>query len=467
MKIYQNYIGGAWMESLARRNLPNLNPADPDDTIGAVPHSTADEAVAAIEVAAHTLFAWRAVSLPERGAILARVAQLLTERADTIAGALTREQGKLLAEARVELEQAAAYASFCAAAARVTQGVTIPLAAAERVGYTMRRPLGVVLILASYELPLLQPLRHLAAAFMAGNTIVFQPDPHVPETAAALVRCFIDAGAPAGTLNLVYGSADETGTALIEHPSVRAVAVSGPRDTAAAVCRRVAARGVRAHCESPAVNPVIVLEDADLEQALAGVIAEAFANAGQLYGAPKRVILMHPVADAFLEELVARAGRLRPGVDIGPCVDAAGLNLALDLARAAVAQGAELLCGGARVLDGAAAQGFFLRPTVLDRVAPEMRIAQEPAPGPVLAVTRVESFAEALALANHAPVNNAATIYTRDGARMFRFIDAIAAAAASVNAPVAGDEAALPPLEALLDFYSALRTVSIDYGNAR
>ncbi len=473
MKIYRNHIGGTWMESLARRHVPNNNPADTRDIVGEVPLSTADEATAAVEVAAHAFLAWRRVPAPERGAIIARVALLLAARADHVARALTREQGKILAEARAEVQRAVRYAEQCAAMATSSSGVTVPHRTVECLGYTTRRPAGVVALLASWAMPVAQPLLHLAAALAAGNTVVLKPDLRTPETAEMLVQCFVDAGAPSGVVNLVHGADDEVAATLIDHPVVRVVTFSGARAGAVAVQRRAAARGVRVLCESDSANPVVVLEDADLDRALAAVLAGAYGNAGQSITATKRVVLLHPVADAFLEALVARAGALRlgsgldEGVTMGPCIDEAQLQQALASVRNAQEKGAELLCGGTRVVDGPLANGFFLRPTVLDRVQPEMRVVHTPAPGPVLAVTRVESFAEVVALVNQPPGSIVAGVHTRDGARMFCSIDAIDAVAVAVNAPTTIDDLASPPVEFLLDFFSATRTISIDYGESR
>jgi aldehyde dehydrogenase (NAD+) len=182
-------------------------------------------------------------------------------------------------------------------------------------------------------------------------------------------------------------------------------------------------------------------------------------------------VLVHPVADAFLEALVARVCSLRLGngldeqVAMGPCIDEAQIQQALDLVRQAQAEGAEVLCGGARAREASLARGSFLRPTIVDRVRPEMRIAQEPAPGPALAVTRVESFAEALALINQSHPVVAASLYTRDGARMLRFVDEMNARSIHINAPTTGDEAHLPVNHnALLDFFTETSAVYIEYG---
>lgn len=473
IRVYRNYIGGAWMESLARRHAPNINPADAGDLIGEAPLSISDEAIAAVEVAAHAFRSWRQTPVPERGTLVLRAARLLAEYAEDVARVMVREQGKTLAEARAEALRAIAYAKFCGAAAAAIDGVTVPLRTPAYFGYTRRRPLGVVALLTPEWSPLALAFERLAQALVCGNTVVLKPALATPETAEWLVRCFADAGAPSGVVNLVHGATDETGATLIDHPSVRAVWIGGSHADIAGARRQAEARMIRFKSEEMDVNPVVVLEDADLDLALAGVLAGAFGNAGQSHTATKRVILVHPVADAFLEELVARVCKLRlggglnEGVGMGPCTDEAQIQQSLDLVQQAQAEGAEVLCGGARAQDEALAHGYFLRPTIVDRVRPEMRIAREPAPGPVLAVTRVESFAEALVHAGRSHSVLSAGIYTRDGARMLRFVDEMNARSIHINAPTTSDEPQMPVNHnALIDFFSETSAVYVQYGAA-
>ncbi|MGQ9550353.1 MAG: aldehyde dehydrogenase family protein [Roseiflexus sp.] len=474
IRVYRNYIGGAWLASPAHRRAPNINPAQAADLIGEAPLSIGDEAIAAAEVAAHAFHSWRCTPAPVRGALVLRAARLLAERAEQIARVIVREQGKRLVEARGEVQHAVTYAEFCGAAAAMPEGVTVPLHRAGRFGYTRRRPLGVVVLLTPDWSPLALPLARLAQALISGNTVVVKPALATPETAEWLVRCFADAGAPSGVVNLVHGAGDETGATLIDHPAVCAVWIGDSPENVAGARRQAEMRGIRFIGEHRDVNPVIVLEDADLDLALSGVVAGAFGNAGQSHTATKRVVLMHPVADAFLETLVARVCAMRLGnglddqVSLGPCTDEAQIQQALDLIGQAQAEGAEVLCGGARAREGDLAHGFFLRPTIVDRVRPDMRIAREPAPGPVLAVTRVESFAEALMLVHQPHPLVAASLYTRDGARMLRFADDVRAHSIHINTPTTGGEPHLPVHhDALLNFFTETSSVYIEYGAER
>src|SRR5579859_4159801 len=325
MKTYENYIGGEWVAAHTARHLSNTNPADTGDVIGTLPLSSREDALAAADAAAAAFRAWRAVPAPRRGAIVSRAAQLMAERRDTLARALTREEGKLLSEAQGELTRTINIVEFCGSHGRRLTGETIPLELANNLGYTLRRPLGVAALITPWNFPIAIPAWKIAPALVAGNTVVFKPSPLTPETAVMLVECFRDAGVPDGVLNLVHGDA-EVGQALLDHPATRAVSFTGSTPTGLTIYEHAARRGIRAQCEMGGKNPVIVLEDADIDLAVAGVAAGAFGSSGQRCTATSRVILLHPVADAFLERLVSHACGLRLGdgmradVDIGPLV---------------------------------------------------------------------------------------------------------------------------------------------------
>jgi aldehyde dehydrogenase (NAD+) len=481
MNIYQNYVGGAWVISTTSRRMPNINPADTNDILGETPLSTKDEAISAAAIAHEAFQEWRRVSAPKRGAIVARAAQLLSERRETIARTLTHEEGKLLSESRGELQRSVNITEFTAAEGRRLKGATIPLELPNNFGYTTKVPRGVCALITPWNFPVAIPVWKIAPALVAGNTIVFKPSPFTPATSALLMQCFIDAGVPAGVLNMVHGDG-EVGSALIDHPAVKAVSFTGSTPTGLAIYAQAAKRGIAVQCEMGGKNPVIVLEDADVDLAVAGVAAGAFGSTGQRCTATSRVILLHPVADAFLEKLVDVVSSMRlgngmhDGVDMGPCVNEAQLKRVLEYIAIGKAEGAELLCGGRQGTEGALANGYFVQPTVFDRCHPKMRIAQEEIFGPVLSVFRVESFEEAMAVANDSPFGLTSSIYTRDGARMFRYIDEIETGMTHVNSPTLGGEAqvefggtkltGIGPREMgteVFDFYTETKIAYIDY----
>ncbi len=486
MTTYRNLIGGEWVVSTSARRFTNINPANTDDIIGEVPLATCAEAVAAVEAAAMAFQTWRKTPAPQRGAIVSRAAQIMSERREQIARVLTREEGKILTEARGELQRSINIAEFCGSQGRRLGGETIPLELADNFGYTFRQPLGVVALVTPWNFPVAIPVWKIAPALVSGNTVVFKPATLTPESAELIAQCFIDAGLPPGVLNIVFGSGAEVGTAIIDHPAVRAVSFTGSTEIGLGVYRQAAARGIRAQCEMGGKNPVIVMEDADLDLAVAGVANGAFGSTGQRCTATSRVILMHPVADAFLEKIVDSASKMRlgngleDGIDMGPSIDESQMSKVLEYIDVAKGEGAELLFGGQRASEGALSKGFFVQPTIFDRVRPEMRIHCEEVFGPVLSVIRVESFEEAMAVANSSEFGLTSSIYTRDMTRVFRYIDEIETGITHVNSPTLGGEAQMPfggmkntgigPREQgseVFNFYTETKAVYIDYTGAK
>ena len=486
MTIYHNYINGEWVASHGKRRFININPANTDDVIGEVPLATREEAVAAVEAAAAAFRNWRRTPAPKRGEIVTRAARIMAERREAIARALTREEGKILAEARGELQRSINIAEFSGAHGRRLNGETIPLELADNFGYTIKQPLGAVSLITPWNFPVAIPVWKIAPALVAGNTVIFKPATLTPESSRMVVECFIDAGLPAGVLNLVFGSGGEIGDILIDHPAIQAVSFTGSTEIGMGVYQKAAARGIRAQCEMGGKNPVIVMEDADLDLAVAGVFNGAFGSTGQRCTATSRVILMHPVADAFLEKLVALANNMRlgdglqDGVEMGPSVDEGQMHKVLEYVDIARAEGAELLCGGVRAAEGSLAKGFFVKPTIFDRTRPDMRISCEEVFGPVLAVSRVESFEEAMEVANASEFGLTSSIYTRDATRIFRYVDEIETGITHVNSPTLGGEAQMPfggmkstgigqreQGTEVFDFYTETKAVYIDYTGTR
>jgi acyl-CoA reductase-like NAD-dependent aldehyde dehydrogenase len=480
MQIYQHYINGVWLSSATSSRVPNINPAT-GEILGEVAIATRDEAINAAQSAAAAYRTWRKVPAPKRGAIVSRAAQLMSERKDEIARALSREEGKLLSESYGELARSINVVDFCGAHGRRLNGETIPLELENNLGYTVKQPLGVAALVTPWNFPIAIPAWKIAPALVAGNTVVLKPAVNTPESAILLLQCFIDAGVPTGVLNMVFGFG-ETAETIIDQDPVQCVSFTGSTSVGLQVYERAARRGIPAQCEMGGKNPVIVLEDADIDLAVNGVVAGAFGSTGQRCTATSRVILVHPVADAFLERLLSAVSTLKlgdpldPATNMGPIVSEAQMQRVLEYIEIAKQEGAELLYGGAHDTTGALVKGYFVQPTIFDRVRPHMRIAREEVFGPVLTVTRVENFEEALAVANDCEFGLTSSIYTRDMARMFRFIDEIETGMTHVNSPTLGGEAQVPfggikktgfgpreQGEEVFDFYTTNKVVYIDY----
>ena len=486
MQVYKNFIGGEFVASQGTRRINNVNPADTREVLGEVILSTKAEAAQAVEVAAKAFKEWRKIPAPKRGAIVAKAAQLMLERKEQIARTLTREEGKLLSEAMGEMQRAINIAEFCAAHGRRLNGEVIPLELANNVGYTMKEPVGVAAIITPWNFPAAIPIWKIAPALVAGNSVVFKPASLVPATAELLMACFAEAGLPAGVLNMVIGSGGEVGNTFVDHPDVRLVSFTGSTDIGLGIYKRAAGRGIRAQCEMGGKNPVIVCDDADLDLAVSGVFNGAFGSTGQRCTATSRVIVQHAVADAFLERLMAQVQKMKMGnpleasTDMGPSVDESQLKTVLDYIEIGKNQGAELLCGGDRPTTAECAHGHFVNPTIFDKVQTHMRIHNEEIFGPVLSVVRVESFDEALEVANHSEFGLTSSVYTRDLTRTFRYIHEIETGITHVNSPPLGGEAQMPfggmkntgvgPREQgteVFDFYTETKAVYIDFTGAK
>ncbi|HEX9638926.1 MAG TPA: aldehyde dehydrogenase family protein [Acidobacteriota bacterium] len=487
MTIYRNLIDGEWVLPAGAREVPNLNPADTRDVIGTVKLSTRAQTRAAIEAAERAFPAWRATPAPQRARILLRAHRILDERTEEVARALTREEGKVLAEARGEVKKTVNILEFMAGQGMRLDGATRPSELPSTFAYTVRQPLGVVAAITPWNFPVSIPFWKLAPALVAGNTAVFKPATLTPECGRLVAEILTQSGLPNGVLNLVYGAGAEVGDELVTHPAIRAVSFTGSNEVGAQLYARGAAGLKKVQCEMGGKNPLVVLEDADLDLAASGCAMGAFGSTGQRCTATSRAIVVESVADDFVAKVVELARQLRagpglePGFTLGPQVDENQLNVVLKYIEVGREEGATLICGGERITAGDLRHGFFVAPTVFDRVQPPMRIAREEIFGPVLAVLRVRDDEQALAVANQVDYGLTASIYSGDPNRILRFIDAIEVGIVHVNSATVGGEAQLPfggvkatgvghreMGDAALDFYTELKTVYYDYtGKAR
>ncbi|HEV2763282.1 MAG TPA: aldehyde dehydrogenase family protein, partial [Pyrinomonadaceae bacterium] len=450
METYRNYIGGEWLASRSSKTAPNVNPADTDDVLGEVRLSTREEARSAVEAAAEAFRGWRATPAPQRGRIVARFARLLEDHKEDLAALLTREEGKTLAESRGEIQRAANVADFCAGEARRMNGETIQSELPSNFAYTVKQPHGVVAVVTPWNFPVAIPVWKLAPALVAGNTVVFKPATNTPATAARLVELFAEAGVPKGVLNLVLGSGSEAGDEIVNHRAVRAVSFTGSNEVGVGLYEQCARRGAKVQCEMGGKNPVVVMEDADMNLAVESTVQGAFGSAGQRCTATSRAIVVDRVADNFIERLIQRAEDLRvgpgsdPQTEMGPLVDSNQFRNVLRYVDAGREDGASLVCGGEVAAGPGLRKGYFVKPTVFVGVTPDMRIAREEIFGPVLSVMRVRDFDEAMRWANDSEYGLSSSIFTNDAARIFRFIDEIETGMTHVNSPTTGGEAHIP-----------------------
>src|SRR4030095_6970046 len=327
MNNYRNFIGGKWIESVSTRTAQNINPANTDDVIGNIRQATRDEARGAVEAASEAFRGWRSTPAPTRGRIVARAARLMEEHKEELAQILTREEGKTIAESRGELQRSINVAEFCAGEARRLNGETIPSELPLNFAYTIKHPLGVVACVTPWNFPVAIPVWKIAPALVAGNSVLFKPASLTPATAVRIVEIFEEAGIPKGVLNLVLGSGSDAGEEIINHPAVRAVSFTGSNEIGIRLYEQVSRRGAKVQCEMGGKNPVVVLEDADLNLAVESTAQGAFGSSGQRCTATSRAVVISDIADEFVERIAKRAGSMRigdgvdPNTEMGPTVD--------------------------------------------------------------------------------------------------------------------------------------------------
>ncbi len=482
MDTYRNFINGKWTESSSSKTVKNINPANTDDVIGTNRQATREEARAAVEAAAEAFPAWRRTPAPQRGKIVAKAARLMEEAKEELAQILTREEGKTIGESRGELQRSINVAEFCAGESRRMNGETIFSELPSNFVYTIKQPLGVVACVTPWNFPVAIPTWKIAPALVAGNSVVFKPATITPATAVRIVEIFEEAGIPPGVLNLILGSGSDAGDEIISHQAVKAVSFTGSNPVGIRLYEQVSRRGGKCQCEMGGKNPVVILEDADLDLAVENTAQGAFGSSGQRCTATSRAVVVNKVADEFVERITKRAQTMRIGdgmdakTEMGPSVDEGQFNTVLEYINVGREDGATLVCGGERAIGNGLDKGYFVQPTVFDRVTPDMRIAREEIFGPVLSVLRVNDFEEAMTVANDTEFGLSSSIFTNDAARIFRFVDEIETGMTHINSPTTGGEAHIPfggikgtgigdreQGSTALDFYTELKVVYVDY----
>ena len=395
---------------------------------------------------------------------------------------MTREEGKTLPEAKGEVKRAINIFRYFGGEGARAFSYQIPSERENVFCYTLRKPLGVVGLITPWNFPSAIPAWKMAPALVGGNTVVIKPASLAPLSAYRLVESLHEAGIPTGVLNYITGGGGSVGNAILEHSALRALSFTGSCEVGNQLHRKMAGRKVRIQLEMGGKNPTVVLRDADLDYAVDILVNGAFFSTGQKCTACSRAIIEKAVYEPLVETLLTKTRKLKvgnglePGIDIGPAVDSNQLETDLKYIEIARNEGAQLLCGGARVAGGAYDKGYFIEPTIFAGVTPEMRIAQEEVFGPVLAMMVANDFDDAMRLANCVKFGLSASIVSRDLARVHQFINRIEAGLITVNLPTAGVEYQLPfggtkessfgmreQGPAALDFYTETRTVYLKY----
>ncbi|MBI1841804.1 MAG: aldehyde dehydrogenase family protein [Verrucomicrobia bacterium] len=483
MLTYSNWIQGAAAPSPSGKTFETRNPADNREAVASYPLSERGDAENAIASAAAAFPAWAGQTSVARGRVLSKASTLLEARKAQLAELLTREEGKTLAEATGEVQRAVDIFRFFGGLSYTLGGQTIPHDLPQNLLYTRREPLGVVGLITPWNFPIAIPAWKLAPALVCGNTVALKPASQAPAMACELARILTEAGLPPGVFNVVIGEGRAVGGVLATDPRVVAMSFTGSHSVGHGVYQQLAQRMARAQMEMGGKNPTLVLADADLDLAASLVSRAGFGLTGQACTATSRVIVERSVLAVFTEKLIAKAQALKvgpglqAGVEMGPAVNAQELQGNLDHIEGAVREGAKLLTGGQRITDGDLRHGFFMQPSVMGNVTPEMKIAREEVFGPVVAVIAVDSFDEALRVANDVNVGLSASVVTRDFRKALLYAERIQAGVVKVNqistglalqAPFGGVKQSSTDSfkeqgAGAVEFYSKLKTIYLDY----
>ena len=475
-----NYIGGHWQAAHPEKWTERFDPADSTVLAGRAPDSSRTDARRAIQAAQSAYQAWRAWPAPRRGRLLLDWLCWIDARKEHLAMLLTREEGKILPEAFGEVRRSLDILEYTAGMGRRLGGRVLPPEDEEVFCYTNSQPLGVVGLISPWNFPVAIPVWKLAPALVAGNTCVLKPSPLTPMTAAMLVRGLEEVGLPAGVVNLVHGDIDP-GAELIENEGVCGVSFTGSTKVGKLIARTASERLLKLQLELGGKNPVIVLEDADLDLAVAGTINGGFGSTGQRCTATSRAIIVGNRYDDFLQRLVDGAGKMRvgpgteEGVAIGPLVDGRAVAGVSHYVEAGQNEQARLCAGGGTIQENGLDRGFFYQPTVLE-ATPDMEIAREEIFGPVVSVIRAQDVDEALRIANAVRYGLTASIFTRDVGRVFQFADRIESGMVHINRPTVGGYSHAPfggikesgyggreVGDDVLDFYTEKKMVYVNY----
>jgi acyl-CoA reductase-like NAD-dependent aldehyde dehydrogenase len=478
---FRLFVAGEWVESVSERTFESRNPADARDVIGRFQAGTAADAAMAVRAAGMAFPAWRATPAPKRGEILYRFGALLAEHKERVARALTREMGKVLPEARGDVQEAIDIAFLMAGEGRRMFGDTVPSELPDKWAMSIRQPIGVVGIITPWNFPTAIPCWKMMPALVTGNTVVFKPASDTPHCATLIVEIMAEAGFPPGVVNLVTGSGAEVGDAIVDSPDTQVISFTGHSETGRSIAQRAGRRLKRVSLELGGKNGIVVLRDADLDLAAEGILWSAFGTTGQRCTACSRVIVEEAVLERLLERLEAGARALRLGdglldtTDVGPMINAAAVEKTESYIEVGRREG-ELVCGGERAVGPGLEHGEFFEPTIFSGIRPMDRLAQEEIFGPVLSVIPVADYDAAVTALNQTRYGLSSSVYTRDVNAAFRAMRDFETGLVYINAGTIGAETHLPfggwketgnghreAGHAALDTYTEWKAVYVDF----
>ncbi len=476
-----NYIGGQWVKPANGRYQQDFDPAN-GQVVAEVPRSDAEDTRAAIKAARQAFETWRKVPAPKRGEILFRVGTLLKEHKDDLAEYMTREMGKVLMEARGDVQEGIDMAFYMAGEGRRSFGYTTPSELPNKFAMATRNPIGVAGIITPWNFPMAIPTWKIFPALICGNTVVFKPASETPYLAYQLVKIMEEAGLPAGVVNLVFGSGSEVGEILLNDPDVDLISFTGSNETGRHVASTAGQHLKRVSLELGGKNAIIVLDDANLDLAVEGILWSAFGTTGQRCTACSRLIVQEGIHEALKTRLAERIRSLKLGhglennTDVGPLINQQAVEKVHRYVEIGQSEGAELVVGGSPVQDPILTDGHFYLPTLFAGVTAQMTIAQEEIFGPVLSMIKVKDLDEAIRVNNQVAYGLSSSIFTQDVNNTFQAIRDLATGIVYINAGTTGAEIHLPfggtrgtgnghreAGTAAMDFFSEWKAVYVDF----
>jgi len=474
---YQNYINGKWIKS--KKSFRTINPAN-EEVVADISQAEVTDVVAAVEAAKAAFNSWRLLPAPLRGEMLFKVGDILKQKKEELAQLLTRDMGKVIAEARGDVQEAIDMAYFMGGEGRRLLGYTAPVEMMNKFGMAVRDPSGIVGLITPWNFPIAVPSWKIFPALVAGNTIIWKPSPETPAISAAFVKVFEEAGLPAGVFNLIMAPGADIGKALVEHPDVRVISFTGSTTTGRAIAEMAGKYNKKLSLEMGGKNAIIVLDDANLELVTDATLWAAFGTTGQRCTAASRLIVQKGIASKVTESLVERTKKLKlgdgldPKVDVGPVINKPALERIHNYIGLGQKEGARTLIGGS--IADVGGKGFYYEPTLLDGVKAGSTLEAEEIFGPVLSIIEVNSLEEAVEVNNRSKYGLSTSIFTQDVNQAFTAMRDIFTGLVYINHGTTGAEIQFPfggvrgtgnghreAGQAALEVFTEWKSIYVDY----
>jgi acyl-CoA reductase-like NAD-dependent aldehyde dehydrogenase len=476
---FQNYIGGIWVNGHGDKTFDTINPAN-EETLACIHAADVSDVELAVQAARTSFKSWRLTPAPLRGEILFKIGDLLKQKKEELAILLTRDMGKVIAEARGDVQEAIDMAYYMAGEGRRLLGYTAPVEMPNKFGMAVRDPSGVVGIITPWNFPIAVPSWKIFPALIAGNTLIWKPSPETPAISAAFVKIFEEAGIPAGVFNLLLAPGADVARALVSHPDVRVISFTGSTVTGRAIAESAARLNKKVSLEMGGKNAIIVLDDSDLELVTDATLWSAFGTTGQRCTAASRLIVQKGIASKLKDALTARTKKLTlgngldPKVEVGPVINRTALDRIHNYVQIGQKEGARALVGAAVAdING---KGFFYQPTLFDGVQPGSTLEREEIFGPVLSIVEVDTLEEAVEVNNRSQYGLSTSIFTQDVNRAFTAMRDIFTGLVYINHGTTGAEIQFPfggvrgtgnghreAGQAGLDLFTEWKSIYVDY----